>query len=161
MKGSALMNRIFALALTGMAALAAPGALWAEPLKITITDGNIEPLPFAAPVFIDEGGAGDIAQAMTQVIAADLQGTGLFTQIDPAAYISQVTSFDAPVAYADWKAINAQALIVGAVSNNGGNISVKFNLYDVFSDTALGEGLQFAGGQGTCRAIAHKVANQL
>lgn len=161
MKGSALMNRIFALALAGLAVWTAPGAAFAEPLKITITDGNIEPLPFAAPTFIDEGGAGDIAQAITRVVAADLQGTGLFTQIDPAAYISQVASFDAPVSYADWKAINAQALIVGAVSNNGGQISVKFNLFDVFSDAQLGEGLQFAGGEGDWRRIAHKVADQI
>lgn len=161
MKDNALMNRIFALAMAGLVAATAPGAAGAEPLKITITDGTIEPMPFAAPMFIDEGGAADTARAMTQVIAADLQGTGLFTQIDPAAYISQVSSFDAPVAYADWKAINAQALIVGAVSNNGGTISVKFNLYDVFSDTALGEGLQFSGGQGDWRRIAHKVADQI
>jgi TolB protein len=148
------------------AALLGGAAFWAmpataEPLRIVIDQGVIEPLPFAAPTFLDEGGAGDIARAMTDVIAADLQGTGLFTQIPASAYISQVTSFDAPVSYADWKAINAQALIVGAVSNSGGRINVKFNLHDVFSDTTLGDGLQFGGGEGDWRRIAHKVADQI
>ncbi|MGB3147283.1 MAG: Tol-Pal system beta propeller repeat protein TolB [Paracoccaceae bacterium] len=131
------------------------------PLHIEIQEGVIEPLPFAAPLFVDEGGAGDIARAITQVIAADLQGTGLFTQIPPEAYISQISGFDQPVAFADWKAINAQALIVGAVSNNGGQINVKFRLFDVFADSALGEGLQFGGGEGDWRRIAHKVADQI
>jgi len=72
-----------------------------------------------------------------------------------------VASFDAPVAYADWKAINAQALITGAVTNSGGKISVKFRLFDVFSDEQMGEGLQFAGREGDWRRIAHKVADQI
>lgn len=148
-----------ALAVTGIAGTTAS----AEPLHITITDGVIEPLPFAAPVFVAENsGASEIAQKITQVVAADLAGTGLFREIPSSAFISPVTSFDAPVAYADWKAINAQALIVGAVSAGGdGRVNVKFRLYDVFSDAPLGEGMQFGGGQGDWRRIAHKVADQI
>ncbi|MCX8509590.1 MAG: TolB family protein, partial [Rhodobacteraceae bacterium] len=154
------MNRFLALALSGLALAASP-LVAQEPLHIEITDGVIEPLPFAAPTFVDEGGAGDIAQAITDVVAADLQGTGLFAQVDPGAYISQVSGFDQPVAYADWKAINVQALIVGAVTNSGGQINVKFRLFDVFSDSEMGDGLQFGGGQGDWRRIAHKVADQI
>ena len=161
MKGNALMNRFLAMAFSGLALTASPALAQQEPLHIEITDGVIEPLPFAAPTFVDEGGAGDIAQAITRVVAADLQGTGLFAQIDPGAYISQVSGFDQPVAYADWKAINAQALIVGAVTNSGGQINVKFRLFDVFSDAEMGDGLQFGGGEGDWRRIAHKVADQI
>lgn len=161
MKGIARMNSFLALTLTGLALAASPAFAQQEPLHIEITDGVIEPLPFAAPTFVDEGGAGDIAKAITQVVAADLQGTGLFAQIDPGAYISQVTGFDQPVAYADWKAINAQALIVGAVTNSGGQINVKFRLFDVFSAAEMGDGLQFGGGEGDWRRIAHKVADQI
>ena len=35
--------------------------------------------------------------------------------------------------FADWKAINTQALITGAVSQAGGQITVKFRVYDVFA----------------------------
>lgn len=161
MKGSARMNRILALALAGIAAIAAPATARAEPLRIIVDQGNIEPLPFAAPVFLDEGGAGDLARAITEVVVADLQGTGLFSRISPDAYISRVSSFDAPVAFADWKAINAQALITGAVTNNGGQIGVKFRLFDVFSDAEMGDGLQFGGSEGDWRRIAHKVADQI
>lgn len=150
-----------ALAMTGIAGTTASAQN--GPLRITITDGVIEPLPFAAPVFVAENaGAAEIAQRITQVVAADLTGTGLFREIPSSAFISPVTSFDAPVAYADWKAINAQALITGAVSAGGdGRVNVKFRLYDVFSDAPLGEGMQFGGGQGDWRRIAHKVADQI
>ena len=150
-------------ALTALAAALTPAPVAAQqgPLKITITDGVIEPLPFAAPAFIDEGGAGELARAISQVVAADLTGTGLFREIGPEAYISQVTSFDAPVAYADWKAINAQALITGAVQAGGGQVVVKFRLFDIFSGQPLGEGLQFAGTEADWRRMAHKVADQI
>lgn len=132
------------------------------PLVIEITRPNIEPVPIAIPQFIPETGeAGQVAADITRVVAADLVGTGLFRQIEEAAFISPVTSFDAPVAYADWKAINAQGLITGAVTSSGGQISVKFRLFDIFSGDAMGDGLQFAGSEGEWRRIAHKVADQI
>ena len=130
------------------------------PLRIDIVEGVIEPLPFAAPVFIAETGAArKYAEDITAVVSADLAGTGLFREIPASAHISRVTSFDAPVAYPDWKAINAQALITGSVSASGDRIVVKFRLYDVYSGQQLGEGLQFAGSAGSWRRMAHKVSD--
>ena len=130
------------------------------PLRIEITDGVIEPLPFAVPDFQDENGAaGEYASSIARVVAADLAGTGLFREIPADAFVSGVTSFASPVAYADWKAINAQALITGAVSASGDSINVKFRVYDVFSGQPLGEGLQFSGSIGSWRRVAHKVAD--
>lgn len=139
--------------------LLAPHLATAEPLRIVIDQGVIEPLPFAAPTFIDEGGAADYAAQITQVVAADLAGTGLFRQIGPEAFISQVTSFDAPVAFNDWQAINAQALITGAVQASGDRIVVKFRVWDIFSGAELGQGMQFAGSPASWRRMAHKVAD--
>ena len=159
---SGMIRKLAAALLIGCSTMVGGDAAFADTLKLTLDQGQIEPLPFAAPTFIAEsGGAADIAQAITQVVAADLAGTGLFREIGSDAYISQISSFDAPVAYEDWKAINAQALITGAVNASGGKIQVKFRLFDVFSDAALGDGLQFAGGEGDWRRIAHKVADQI
>jgi TolB protein len=130
------------------------------PLRIEITEGVIEPLPFAAPDFVAENGAAtDYARDIARVIASDLSGTGLFREIPAEAHIGRISSFDAPVAYEDWKAINAQALITGAVSASGDRIVVKFRLYDVYSGQQLGEGLQFAGTPQSWRRMAHKVAD--
>jgi len=132
------------------------------PLRIEITEGVIEPLPIAVAPFLAEGaGADDLAARITRVVIDDLQGSGLFRAVPPTAFISPITSFDSPVQYADWKAINAQGLVTGAVSVNGDRASVKFRLFDVFAEAPLGEGLQFAGSAGAWRRLAHKVADQV
>ena len=133
-----------------------------EPLRIEITDAVIEPLPVAVPEFVAEtAGAGPIAADIARVVAEDLKGTGLFREIDKAAFISQISSFAAPVQFADWKAINAQALITGAVTVQGEQIIVKFRVYDVFAGQELGKGLQLAGTRAGWRRMAHKVADQV
>ena len=130
------------------------------PLRIEITDGVVEPLPFAAPNFVPEtSGAGEWGQRLAQVVADDLAGSGLFRQLPANAFISQITSFSSPVQFSDWKAINAQALITGAVAVNGSQLTVKFRVYDVFAGTELGSGLQFSGTTDGWRRMAHKVAD--
>ena len=147
----------------GLGAAGALAQTGPGPLRIEITEGVIEPLPFAAPDFVAEGAdAQQLARQITQVVAANLTGTGLFREIPPSAYISQVSNFDAPVQYADWKAINAQALITGAVDvAPGGQMTVKFRLFDVFAGAPLGEGLQLSGARDGWRRMAHKVSDEV
>ncbi|MEL7344914.1 MAG: Tol-Pal system beta propeller repeat protein TolB [Pseudomonadota bacterium] len=158
------MIRLFMCVLALLVPLMASSAMAQNgPLRIEITEGVIEPLPYALPNFIAETpGAEDLAVQISRVVAADLSGTGLFREISPSAFISDIRDFDAIVQFPDWKAINAQALITGAVSRSGdGRISVKFRLFDVFSERALGEGLQFEGTEASWRRMAHKVADQV
>ncbi len=158
-----MMKQLMISALVSAVALVTPAIAQERegPLKIEITEGVIEPLPFAVPTFVAEtAGADQYAKDLAAVVAADLQGTGLFREIPSEAYISQITSFDSPVQYSDWKAINAQALITGAVQTVGDDqIAVKFRLFDVFADDQLGEGLQFVGDRAGWRRMAHKVAD--
>jgi len=101
-----------------------------------------------------------VANDLARVVAEDLSGTGLFREIPAKAHISKITSFSSPVQFADWKAINAQALITGSVSlQSGGRLVVKFRVYDVFAGQELGNGLQFVGSQDGWRRMAHKVAD--
>ncbi len=130
------------------------------PLRIEITEGVIEPLPYAVPDFVAETpGSNQISKDISRVIAEDLNGTGLFREIPAKAHISSVTNFGSPVQYADWKAINAQALITGGVSVSGDQLDVKFRVYDVFAGTELGNGLRFKGTKDGWRRMAHKVAD--
>lgn len=146
-----------ALAL-GLSALA--GAAQAEPLRIVIDGGVIEPMPFAVPDFVPENNAAsEVARDLARVVASDLAGTGLFREVPAEAFISQVSSFDASVAYSDWQAINVQALVTGAVSASGDKLVVKFRLFDIVSGQPLGDGLQFAGSKKSWRRMAHKVAD--
>jgi TolB protein len=150
-----LATLLLYLTLFGLPAFAQNG-----PLRIEITEGVIEPLPYAVPNFVPESGAaGEYGANIARVIADDLTGTGLFREVPASAYISQISDFAAPVQYADWKAINAQALVTGAVNVSGNTLTVKFRVYDVFSGAELGSGLQLAGTVDGWRRIAHKVAD--
>ena len=154
-----MMVRIFiilmALVMTATLSLAQQG-----PLRIEITEGVIEPLPFATPNFVAENGSSvEMGAQLARVVAADLQNTGLLREIPATAYISNVTDFGSVIQYPDWKAINAQALVTGAVNVSGNNLTVKFRLYDIFSGAELGNGLQFQGTTEGWRRMAHKVAD--
>jgi TolB protein len=153
---------MFRFALAAVAALMiGPGVVHAQqgPLHIEIDDGVVEPMPYAMPVFIDEGGAGEAAANLTKVINSDLEGSGLFRRIQDGAYIQKFGSFNTPVSFKDWQAINAQALVVGGVSNQGGKLVVKFRLFDVYAGQELGAGQQLAGSAANWRRLAHKVAD--
>ena len=153
--------RIFALMLASLLPLQVQAQ--DGPLRIEITEGVIEPLPFAVSPFLSESAAAaPYAQDIARVIGQNLAGTGLFREIPSSAFISQVSNFDAPVPYPDWKAINAQALVTGSVNVTSDNrLVVKFRLFDVFSEAPLGEGLQFVGETGNWRRMAHKVSDQV
>ena len=152
-----ILPALLAIALGGVPALP---ALAQDPLRITITDGVIDPMPFAAPTFVDEGGAGELARDLSRVVASDLAGTGLFREIPEDAHISRVGSFDGSVAFDDWRAVNARVLVTGAVSASGGRVTVKFRAYDVVNGSVIeGAALQFAGTSDGWRRMAHKVAD--
>ena len=155
-----MIVRILSLCLALIGGVASVAQAQDGPLRIEITEGVIEPLPFAVPSFQPESGdAGQMAVDLARVVSEDLVGSGLFREVPASAYISTVSDFNAPIQYADWKAINAQALITGAVSVSGNTLNVKFRLYDVFSGAELGSGLQFSGTVDGWRRMAHKVAD--
>lgn len=154
------LRRSLVLGVPAALALRPFAAAAQAPLRIEITEGVIEPMPFAAPAFVpDSPDAADLATRITQVVIDDLVGTGLFREIPRAAHIGRVSNFDAPVQFADWRAINAQALITGAAGQSGDQVTVRFRLWDVFAQQPLGEGLQFAGTATAWRRMGHKVAD--
>jgi len=154
---------VLALGLMMGLALSPGGAVAQGPLRIEIDRGVVEPVPFAVPNFVAETPAAEaFAENISRVVAEDLVGTGLFREVPRDAHIARVSSFAAPVPFADWKAINAQALVTGAVSADAsGRVVVKFRAWDVFAQAELGQGMQFASSSDGWRRLAHKVADQV
>ena len=156
------MMKLLTSLFVGLFLLAAPVFAQSGPLRLEIDKGIIEPMPFAVPNFVpDRDAATQYAQDITRVVASDLTGTGLFREISSDAFISRVSRFEDSVQFADWKAINAQALVTGAVNISGKRLTVRFRVWDVFSGQELGNGLQFAGTTEGWRRMAHKVADQV
>ncbi|MDP0929799.1 Tol-Pal system beta propeller repeat protein TolB [Paracoccus onubensis] len=150
---------VLALGLTGAAAVTALPALAQDgPLRIEITDGVTDPVAIAIPDFY---GDSDLAGKIRQVVADDLTGTGLFREIARDAHVSSHDDFNDAVAYEEWRAINAQALVTADVSGQGEEINVKFRLFDIFAGQPLGDGMQFVARSGDWRRAAHKIADQI
>jgi len=158
-----MMTRLATLMMVALLALVLPDARVAAqdgPLRLEITEGVVAPMPYAVPGFVAENGAAaDWGARLARVVAEDLSGTGLFREIPESAHVGRITSFESPVQFADWRAVNAQALVTGAVRAEGERLVVKFRLHDVFAGQEIGSGLQFVGTTEGWRRMAHKVAD--
>ncbi len=136
-------------------------------IRVDINAGIQQPLPIAVPTFATNavaqtaaGSTDALGRQVAEVIANDLQSSGLFRPIDPAAFTSQVGFNDvAAPQYASWRTVAAQALVTGFVqAGPGGTITVGCYLYDVFSEEELArEG--FNTDARYWRRAAHKCAD--
>ena len=103
----------------------------------------------------------DVARNVTQVIAANLKRSGLFAPIDPAAYIEKVSNIDALPRFADWRTINAQALVTGRITRqNDGRLKSEFRLWDVASAEQL-TGAQYFTAPDIWRRVAHIISDAI
>jgi TolB protein len=131
-------------------------------LRFDLNQGNVQPLPIALPDFLAGGPQdGESARGISQIITANLKRSGLFAPIDPAAFIEKITNTDVLPRYADWRAINAQALVTGRVTRQpDGRIKAEFRLYDVFGAIQLA-GQQYFSTPDNFRRIAHIISDQV
>ncbi len=128
-------------------------------LHIDMTRPNPQPIPIAIPVFT--GGGGTVAQDITQVLAADLERSGLFKPIDAKAFIDQDAASHVPPHYNDWRVINAQALVTGTVTaQDDGRLQVEFRLWDILTEQQL-TGLRYTTTPQNWRRIAHIIADAI
>jgi TolB protein len=129
-------------------------------LKLDVTQGNVQPVPIAVPEFIAVATADPAAgRNIGHIIASNLQRSGLFAPIDPAAYIEKFTTIDAVPRFPDWRAINAQALVTGRVTQQSdGRLKAEFRLWDVFAGAQL-HGQQYTTTADNWRRIAHIISD--
>jgi TolB protein len=152
--------RCFCL-LAGSALVAAAMPLGAAHavVELNITEGNIQPLPIAIPFFGSDGSIDpNLAREISDVVANDLKSSGLFVPIDRAAYIEQSPDVRRAPRFADWRPINAQALVVGQIGASEGRLRAEFRLWDVFSGKQLA-GEQFFTRAKDARRVGHIIAD--
>jgi TolB protein len=158
----------FLLTRRGLAVGALAGGLALLPrhakavVRLDITEGNFQPLPIAIPKFFATGqDDGDSANAVTQIITANLQRSGLFAPIDPTAYIERIASVDAVPRFPDWRNINAQALVTGRIGRQAdGRLQAEFRLWDVLGGQQL-DGKQYLTTPDNWRRIAHIISDAI
>ncbi len=127
-------------------------------VEIDVNKGVIEPLPIAITDFI----AGDeMGRQVSEIIAADLERSGLFKPIEKGAFIEQISNPDIAPRFEDWRIINAQALVTGRVSKAAdGRIQAEFRLWDTFASEQM-TGQQFFANPENWRRIAHIIADAI
>jgi TolB protein len=143
------------------AALAAASPA-AAVLRLDVTQGNVQPMPIALPDFLSGAPAeANLSRDITNIIAANLQRSGLFAPINPAAYIEKISNTDAVPRFPDWRAINAQALVVGRITRQGdGRLKSEFRLWDVFAGQQL-TGQQYFTSPDNWRRVAHIISDAI
>jgi TolB protein len=129
-------------------------------LELDITEGVVEPLPIAISEFYGASPeAAQLGREIADVVSADLERSGLFRPIDRRAFIQSPEQLRALPRFADWRQINAEALVTGEVSGEANSeLQVEFRLWDVFAGIQL-RGLRFATTADNWRRVAHKIAD--
>ena len=112
------------MALVVLALLLAASPAFAQ-LRLDVTRGKVEPMPIAIPPYA--GGGADESKTgrdIAQVVSADLERSGLFRPLDPQSFIQNVSAGEGP-RFADWRQINAQALVTGSIQGQGDGRRVR------------------------------------
>ena len=142
----------------GGAALAAGAAAVPAHAQLTIdmTRPTFEPVPIAIVDFAGDRVGADIAN----VVRNDLQNSGLFRSIPPSSFIQRDVNASTPPRFPDWRQIGAAGVVVGQVSQAGGNIKVDFRLWDVVVGNQAA-GLSFTSQPANWRRLAHIIADAI
>ncbi len=156
-----LTNSFYAAAVTAVPLGLLPGTARAE-LEIDITRGRVQPLPIAISEFHGESEqAREVGADIARVVTDNLRRSGLFAPIDPRAFIQEPASVSAAPRFADWRLIDAQALVSGRAEDQGnGRLRIEFRLWDVFGEQQM-TGLAYNTTPGNWRRVAHIISDAI
>ena len=130
-------------------------------ISVNVT-GTINPLPIAiTPLQGQDPSASQVGATIAEIVSNDLRNSGAFRPLDPASFIQAAQAAADQPRFADWKVLNAQALVTGTISPEpDGRLRAAFRLWDVFEQTQLsGMEYKFPPQAQSTRQIAHMIAD--
>jgi len=145
---------ILSRALVSLLLALAAAAARAE-LTIEISQGSDNPTPIAVVPFAWQG-SGVPPEDVASVIDGDLARSGQFAPVARTDMLGH-PSTEAEVFYRDWRAINAEYLLIGRVSGTE-PLRVDYELYDVIRQSRILTGYE-AGPVSEARMLSHRVAD--
>jgi TolB protein len=155
-------NRFYSLCVAVIAIFVAAAPVARAHVSVSVNQGNINPLPIAITELQAQGGADPMVGAsISDVVTNDLRNSGAFRPLDPASFIQAAQAAADQPRFADWKVLNAQALVTGVVAAEpDGRLRADFRLWDVFEQTQLaGVSYRFPPQAQSYRQIAHMIAD--
>ena len=130
-------------------------------LRLDITQGNVQPMPIALPDFVAgnrryrsraQRHRGHQRQSAAQRPVRADQSRGLHRENHQQRCVPR---------FADWRTINAQALVTGRITRQGdGRLKAEFRLWDVFAGQQL-DGKQYFTTPDNWRRIAHIISDAI
>lgn len=144
-------------------ALSMPQQVFAQIEAPAVTAGSAQSLPIAVSKFSPQKPEfAELSRDIPAIIARNLQSSGLFEPLNPNSFIQSPDSIEADnPRFGEWRAINAQALVSGTVTQtNDGRTRVEFRLWDVFSQKQL-TGMAYMTTPQNWRRIAHIISDEI
>ena len=125
-------------------------------LTIEISQGMDNPTAIAIAPFAWQGN-GAPPEDVAAVVDSDLARSGQFVPIARTDMLSRPTA-QADVFYRDWRAIEAEYLLIGRVSKANNELRIEYDLFDVLRQTIVDSGAE-TGPASTARMMSHRVAD--
>jgi TolB protein len=161
-KGNAAMKKVISI-LLAILVLFKVSAAHADLDIGSVKPAHMEPLPIAVMNFYADGGADtSLARQLPEVITNDLASSGLFAPINSNAFIQDAASVrSGGVRFAEWRAINAKALVTGSITQTpDGRTHVEYRLWDVFGQKQQA-GTAYTTTPANWRRIAHIISDEI
>lgn len=128
-------------------------------LEIEISGGGAQQIPIAILPLAEPVGL-TTKESIHEIVMADLKRSGLFRPLDTRGMANLPTA-PAQIKYAEWAALQAQAMTVGKVEPLGaGRFKVSFQLMDVLKQTQL-LSVDYQISPAQTRLTAHKIADAI
>ena len=132
-------------------------------MRVDITQGNVQPMPIALPDFLGRRAGRRRHRAQRHRGHHQQSAAQRPVRADRSARLHR-EDHQYPTrcrAFADWRAINAQALVTGRITQQGdGRLKAEFRLWDVFAGQQL-DGQQYFTTPDNWRRIAHIISDAI
>jgi TolB protein len=158
------MNRLCLAVAVGLGMLVERADPSVAQVKGRIFGPGTRSYPIAiAPLRPLSTGARDAGTRFADIVARDLTLTGYFKILDRAAYIEKPETSGyttEAINFDNWSVIGALALVKGAFTAQGDNLTLEVRLFDVYQRKQL-TGRRYHGSVNELRRMANKFADEI
>lgn len=129
-------------------------------VKIDITQGNIDPIPYALLDFDSKSKElSDQSKEINKVIKNNLDRTGLFKSLSGDEIIASEISFNEKPDFSNWRITSTQVLIHGRLTvNRDKKLVLEFRMWDIFQEKQM-IAQQLVTSKSNWRRISHVISD--
>ena len=130
----------------------------AQLTNITISKGIDNPTRIAVDDFSYSGAK--LSEDIPAIIRNDLNFSGQFESIDANQLITHPRS-ESEISYRDFKAIKAEYLLIGSITEQGGRYTASYELFDVVQQKRVFIKMSVDGADSQLRDMAHRISDKV